>query len=159
MAAPNGYVGNMWSRMLYNMSKFEVRADIGVNVPDISFFESWSVDQALIHTFFLLLLFSIVIAMIMLVGNLAWHWMIGSAMAVAIYFIGYMLIRDSMWGLVKYSLMAHGILAYHNISGANYIDTGSSYLLFAFLIIILSGIGHRVILHCDFKHSISEING
>jgi hypothetical protein len=112
MAAPHGYVGNMWSQVLYSVARFGsgVEKEIGLYVPDITLLQSWSVNQAAIHSFFLLFLYSFFLALILFIGNMALHWLAGSIIAFGIHFVGYMLLSDAMFGKIKYSLLAQSIL-------------------------------------------------
>lgn len=158
MAAPHGYFGNVWSRLMYGLSSFGsgVEKQIDLYIPDVTFLQMWSVQKAAIHSFLLLFLYSFLLALILFVGNLAMHWLAGSIIAVSVHFIGYMLISDSILGKINYSLLAHGILYYHDKSSSVNPTVSTSYMLFIFLIVLLCSLEHIVILHCDLRHSISE---
>lgn len=158
LAAPSGFAGNVWSRLLYSLSQYGsgVEKEVGLYVPDVSLLETWTVQQAAIHSFLLLYLYSLVLALLLFVGNLALHWIAGSVITIIVHFIGYMLISDSMFGMMKYSLFAHGILYYHDYNGLNGPEVSQSYMLFIFLAVVLCSLEHIVIRRCDFRYSISE---
>lgn len=154
----NGFVGNQWSNLMYNLSKFGsgVEKETGLYVPDVSLIKTWSVGQAVIHSFCLVLLYSIVLALILFAINIAVGNLIGCIVAIGVHFIGYVLISDAMFGYINFSLFAHGILNIHNQVGMGGLDLLTSYLLFFMICIFLIKIARVAISHCDLKNSIDE---
>ncbi len=155
MAVPQGYWGNMWSKITYMISNFgsTSAAAEGVLVPQISFLKNWSVFEASFHSFMLLILYSLVMAIILFLGNLGVHKFVGSISAVILHFIGYLIISDSLFLKVRYSLLANGILAYHD--SKDMFAPSFSYMLFILIIVVLYYVLHIVVRHCDLRKSMS----
>lgn len=158
VAAPKGFVGNMWSNVFYMISNYGsgAAAKAGVIVPQITFLQSWSVYEACIHSVLLLILYSLVIAVLLFLGNLGVRRFIGSIGAVAIHFIGYLIISDALLSKIQYSLLANGILAYHDSSDMYAPRLSFSYGLFGFLLVLLCYLLHIEVRHCDLRNSVSE---
>ena len=158
MAVPNGFMANEWSNLLYSLSEFGsgVEKQMGLYIPNVSLLQTWTVYQALIHSFCLSLLYSMFLALILFTINLAVHRLVGSVIAIGVHFIGYVLISDAMLGYTEFSLLAHGILNMHRQVGSIGPELFTSYVLFLVLIVILLVVEHVVISFCDLKHSIDE---
>ena len=130
---------------------------MGLYIPDVFLLQTWSVFQAAIHSFCLVFLYSVLLALILFIGNLAFHRLAGSIAAIGIHFIGYMIISDyDVFGHMEWSLLAHGILAYHGEAGTASFTVGVSYTLFVLIIVLLYCLEHFIIRRCDLRHSISE---
>lgn len=154
---PRGYIGNIWSQSFYMMSKYGTNANI--IIPEASFLAMGGPVSAAIHSVFLMFLYSFTLAMIVLVFSLGTSRLIGSICALGVHFVGYLIISDSMFIPIKYSLLAHGVYYYHSgqmTAGA--MSVVFSYCLFAFIIIILLIILDRMIEYCDLRLSVSEKN-
>ena len=158
MAVSNGFMANEWSNLLYSLSEFGsgVEKQMGLYIPNVSLLQTWTVYQALIHSFCLSLLYSMFLALILFTINLAVHRLVGSVIAIGVHFIGYVLISDAMLGYTEFSLLAHGILNMHRQVGSIGPELFTSYILFLVLIVILLVVEHVVISFCDLKHSIDE---
>lgn len=159
---PRGYVGNVWSQSFYMLSKYGSNAMLhkyGVVVPEATFLSMGGPVSAAIHSVFLMFLYSFTLAMIVLVFSLGTSRLIGSICALGVHFVGYLIISDSMFIPIKYSLLAHGVYYYHSgqmTAGA--MSAVFSYCLFAFIIIVLMFILDRLVDYCDLRLSVSEKN-
>lgn len=155
-----GYIGNVWSQSFYILSKYGSQTALeqyGLSVPDLELLKMGAPVGVMIHSLLLICLYSFLLALIIFVFSLGTNKVIGSGCAIAVHFVGYLIISDSMFIPVKYSLLANGIFIYHNFNlmGIGTPDLFFSYCLFLFIILIIFGILEQIIRHCDIRKTVS----
>lgn len=150
LVAPNAFVGNLWSRPLYYLSRgdrtaielfqiaFEYPQFIGGMRPLTAWFQVLSLSM----------LYGIVLGMILFVFNLRGH-ALGWILATLVHVIGYAGIRSAFLFVIppKLWLFAYSVPTWLDGEGAFGVEAFESYILFLGLIVLLSMLAMRQAKH------------
>lgn len=147
---------NEWSEVLQIMQN--AMPEIAVSNYDLpiignGILKSFSVVQALIHSFVLNSAYLFFLGLVIFAGNLNSRLPLGNIIAIGIHLIG-MLVMSDFVPLYKPSLVAHGILTFHTQHGP--LSLTESYLMFAILYIMLMLILRKISEHTDYNTAVSQ---
>lgn len=147
---------NEWNEVFQIMQNAMPRTAISrYNLPMLGngILKSFSVIQALVHSFALNCAYLFLLGLVIFTGNLNSRLPLGNIIAIGIHLIG-MLVMSDFVPLYKPSLVAHGILTFHTESGP--LSLTESYLVFSILYIILMIILHNMSKYIDYNTAVSQ---
>lgn len=152
----NPGVLNEWSEVLQIMQN--AMPEIAVSKYDLpiignGILKSFSVVQALFHSFILNSAYLFLLGLVIFAGNLNSRLPLGNIIAVGIHLIGMLAMSDFV-PLYKPSLVAHGILTFHTQHGQ--LSLAESYLVFAVLDLMLMLILRKISEHTDYNTAVSQ---
>lgn len=148
------YSGNVWSRSIYRMAMYDpiAMSDYGLELPEPSLLQNYLPVDAAIHTFLLIMLYSVILGLLLFALNLNNGKLVGSIVTFVIHFLGYVMISDTSLGIpLKFSPLANTILQWHSREMPLYF----SYGMFLIAILIIMMILRITVFHTDFKISVS----
>lgn len=149
---------NVWSDTMIYLARFRPRdalINYGISGFDSRILDLWMPIQAIIHSWMLICCYSFFLALVILAGNLNSSMPRGTYIAIAIHFIGILMIK--MGGRIRYmcSPMANAVLGMHIGEGGKS-TLWFSYVFFGSLIVAMLLLIARLSKTADFIQSNSE---
>ena len=156
--ALSSFTGNLWSKPIYTMASYDPIAmdKYGLELPEISLLQNYTPVTAVIHSFCLVALYSIVLGTLLFVLNLNCSKVIGSVITFLIHLTGYVITSDTIFGIpLRASFLGNAILQWHTAEYDSHMSLFYSYIFFLIVIIILLNILEFIAKRTDYKVSVS----
>lgn len=152
------FTSNMWSSPFYSLAAYSpVYAinDYGIVFSNIEFLMVSTPLIALVQSLLLPTAYLSLIGMIMFAINMNINKNLGSIVALIFHAIGYMILLESSFVNINYSLFVQSIPVFHG-NGSQSITVYLSVAIFVIILMCLNIIAHILVRRCDFKEAISD---
>lgn len=158
LSMSKAFIVNAWSRPFYNLVFYKPAAAMeqwGLWYPSEYLLERFTPWEAVFHSFMLIFLYSMILAIILFIFNLNYHWIVGSVLTFGIHFIGYIIANNSMFIQARFSLFANSILEWHDGLTDYMMTVSFSYILYGIILFVLIIVASWMIKYTDFRASVS----
>lgn len=149
---PKTYVHNVWSLPLQNMIRYDqmiVMEKFHMAIPNGPLLDEFTPYSALLHTFLLLVLYSVLLGGLLFALNLYTHVPAGTIAAAAVHLLSFLCSDSFLFpGMARWSFMTNAMLDTHG--GSDGLPLAFSYMLFCFCLILVYDIGRIFIRHTEF---------
>lgn len=148
------YIQNVWSIPYAEYPRLKVMR-FQIAVPDERIINNYTPYSAMLHTFLLILLYSMILIGIMFVLNMYRHTAVGTIMAALVHVSGVIIYGSFqvVVPLMPYSFMLNASFVYHFDFEISFIH---SYILFVLCMYIIYVVGSFVVLKTDFNSAESS---